>query len=121
MTDTNYRELVSLYNTHKSNGLEILAFPCNQFGAQEPGSDAEIKAFADKYGVTFPMFSKVDVNGSNAHPLFKWARDCAGSFPSDDIKWNFGKFLIDKDGRINKRFAPTDSPLSIESDIKKLL
>ena len=127
MTDQNYKELVTLYNKYKSTGkFEVLAFPCNQFGAQEPGSDAEVKAFAAGYGATFPMFSKIDVNGDDAHPLFKWMKDAkkeagpAGML-GNDIKWNFGKFLLDGDGNVVERYVPTTSPLQIEDDVKKLV
>mmetsp|Transcript_12518 Transcript_12518/g.38709 ORF Transcript_12518/g.38709 Transcript_12518/m.38709 type:complete len:114 (+) Transcript_12518:414-755(+) len=113
--------MTQLYKAYKGQGLEILAFPCNQFGAQEPGTDAEIKAFAAKYGAEYPMFSKVEVNGPNAHPVWKWAKDCKGGLMGSDIKWNFGKFLLDKDGHVYERYAPTASPMSIEGDIKKLL
>ena len=90
MTDQNYRELQSLYEKHAASGFEVLAFPCNQFGAQEPGSDAEIKAFTDGYGVTFPLFAKIDVNGPNAHPLYVHLKKQKGELLGDDIKWNFG-------------------------------
>lgn len=110
-----------MYNKYNSKGLEVLAFPCNQFGAQEPGSNADIKKFAGNYGSKFPLFAKIDVNGSNAHPVYKYLTSAQGSFPSNDIKWNFGKFLVDKSGTCVKRYAPTDSPLSIAGDIEKLL
>ena len=111
--------MTQLYKAYKGQGLEILAFPCNQFGAQEPGTDAEIKAFAAKYGAEYPMFSKVEVNGPNAHPVWKWAKDCKGM--GSDIKWNFGKFLVDKSGKVNERYAPTTSPNSIAKTIQQLL
>jgi len=113
--------MAQLYSKYKGQNFEILAFPCNQFGGQEPGSNAEIKAFATNKGAEYPLFSKIDVNGPNAHPLWKWAKDCKSSFPSSDIKWNFGKFLLDKDGHVYDRYAPPTSPMSIEDDIKKLL
>lgn len=126
MTDQNYKELTTLYNKYKSQPFEVLAFPCNQFGAQEPGTNAEIKAFAAKYGATYPMFSKIDVNGDSADPLFKYLKDAKKEggllgMAGNDIKWNFGKFLVGKDGKVIERYAPTSSPLSIEDDIKKAL
>jgi len=126
LTDQNYKELVTLYNKYKSQGFEVLAFPCNQFGAQEPGSNAEIKAFAGKYGATFPLMSKIEVNGDGAAPLFKWLKEAkkeegmAGML-GNDIKWNFGKFLVDGQGKVVQRYISTSSPLSIEPDIKPLL
>eukprot|EP00236_Picocystis_salinarum_P003550 CAMPEP_0183834064 /NCGR_PEP_ID=MMETSP0807_2-20130328/6399_1 /TAXON_ID=88271 /ORGANISM="Picocystis salinarum, Strain CCMP1897" /LENGTH=191 /DNA_ID=CAMNT_0026080049 /DNA_START=1685 /DNA_END=2260 /DNA_ORIENTATION=+ len=122
LTDQNYKELVTLYNTYKTKGFEVLAFPCNQFGKQEPGTEEEIKRFAAKYGANFTMFSKIDVNGPSTHPLYVWLKDnLSGFMGSKDIKWNFGKFLLDKDGKPVKRYAPTDNPLSIVPDIEKLL
>lgn len=115
---------MSLYDKYSARGLEILAFPCNQFGAQEPGTAAQIKGFAKGYGVKFPVMAKVDVNGANAHPLWAWMKQETSSFGIsglDNIKWNFGKFLLDKEGKVSKRFAPTSSPLSIVGDIEKLL
>ena len=99
----------------------VLAFPCNQFGGQESGSAAEIRAFADKYGVTFPMFAKVDVNGFNTHPIWKYMKEMQGELLGRDVKWNFAKFLVDADGRVVKRFGPQQSPASIEAEIVKLL
>jgi len=121
LTDQNYKELVTLYNKYSSQGFEVLAFPCNQFGAQEPGSDAEIKKFAAGYGVKFPMFSKIDVNGPNTHPLYEYLKTAQGGFLGSDIKWNFSKFLVDKNGKAVKRYAPTDSPASLEGDVANLL
>jgi len=95
----------------------VLAFPCNQFGGQEPGSPEEIRAFVDNYGVTFPMFAKIDVNGFNTHPLYAWLKSEKGEMLGSDIKWNFAKFLIRRDGTVAKRYAPTSGPKSIESDI----
>jgi len=112
---------VNVYNKYRSKGFEVLAFPCNQFGGQEPGSNSEVKAFASKYGAKFPLFAKIDVNGGGTHPFYKYLKDTKGSFPSSDIKWNFGKFLVDKDGNCVKRYAPTDSPLSIAGDIEAAL
>mmetsp|Transcript_7948 Transcript_7948/g.49069 ORF Transcript_7948/g.49069 Transcript_7948/m.49069 type:complete len:200 (-) Transcript_7948:444-1043(-) len=121
-TDQNYKELVDLYNKYRRKGLEVLAFPCNQFGGQEPGSNGDIKQFVNKYGVKFPLFSRVDVNGSSTHPLYSWLKEeKRGILGSKDIKWNFGKFLLDKQGKPVKRYAPTDNPLKLEADIEKLL
>lgn len=118
-----YTELEQLYKEYKDSGLEILAFPCNQFGAQEPGDAEEIKSFCSlTYNVTFPLLSKVDVNGKEAAPVYKYLKDSLpGLLGLKNIKWNFTKFLIDKSGRPVKRYAPTDKPLSIASDIKKIL
>ena len=99
----------------------VLGFPCNQFGGQEPGSSTQICNFVSKYGVTFPMFEKVDVNGLNTHPLYKYLKSQKGELLGNDIKWNFGKFLVGKDGTVLARYAPTANPLSIEDDIKKAL
>jgi glutathione peroxidase len=118
-----YAGLEDLYRRYRDRGLEILGFPCNQFGAQEPGSEGEIARFCEtQFGVSFPMFGKVDVNGSNAHPLFQWLRDEApGLLGSTAIKWNFTKFLVDRDGRVVERFAPTTSPADLAPAIEKLL
>jgi glutathione peroxidase len=118
-----YTGLESLYEKHKDNGLVILGFPCNQFGSQEPGSDEEIASFCDlTFKVSFPMFSKVDVNGNNAAPLYQYLKKAApGLLGSKGIKWNFTKFLINKDGEVVKRFAPTDKPEAIEKDIAAIL
>lgn len=99
----------------------MLAFPCNQFGAQEPGTASEIREFVSKYGVAFPMFGKIDVNGPNTHPLFKFLKEEKGELLGSDIKWNFAKFLIDADGKPVKRYPPTASPSSIQGDIVGLL
>ena len=124
MTDQNYKELVQLDNKHEN--LVVLAFPSNAFGGQEPGSPAEIKAFAGKYGAKFPLFEKTLVNGAAASPLWKHLKESAPesgllAMAGSEIKWNFGKFLLDKEGKTIKRYAPTDSPLSIEADIVKAL
>jgi glutathione peroxidase len=118
-----YAELEQIYLEYKSQGLEILGFPCNQFGAQEPGNAEEIKQFCQlNYDITFPMFSRIDVNGENAHPLYQFLKESLpGILGSKGIKWNFTKFLVDKNGIPVKRFAPTDKPLSILSEIKALL
>ncbi|WP_419881138.1 glutathione peroxidase [Peribacillus sp. B-H-3] len=118
-----YGELEELYKRHGDDRFSVLGFPCNQFLAQEPGDNLEIDSFCRlNYGVTFPMFSKVDVNGKNAHPLFKYLTDHApGVMGSKAIKWNFTKFLIDSDGTIVKRYSPSTKPMEIENDIQKLL
>jgi glutathione peroxidase len=115
--------LEEMYATYKDKGLEILGFPCNQFGKQDPGSNDEIMEFCQlNYGVSFPMFGKVEVNGSNADPLFKHLKTAApGVLGSEGIKWNFTKFLIDSSGNVVKRYAPKDTPQAIAADIEKLL
>jgi glutathione peroxidase len=118
-----YKGLQELYDAYQAQGLEILGFPCNQFGAQEPGTEKEIAAFCEtSFGVTFPMFAKIDVNGANTHPLYQWMKDeKPGLLGSKDIKWNFGKFLIDRQGRVVDRYAPTTAPSDLAGDIEKLL
>lgn len=118
-----YKGLEALYKKYKDQGLEVLGFPCNQFGKQEPGSNAEISEFCElNFGVTFPLFSKVEVNGNNAHPLFKTLKQQApGILGTQRIKWNFTKFLVGRDGKVEKRFAPTDKPESLEKAVAKLL
>lgn len=118
-----YEGLQSVYEKYKDQGLEILAFPCNQFGEQEPGNDAEIQSFCSmNYSTTFLLFSKIDVNGKNAHPLYNFLKEQApGLLGLKDIKWNFTKFLIDKNGAVVKRYAPTTKPEEIQEDIAKLL
>jgi glutathione peroxidase len=118
-----YKGLEEVYQQFRDRGFEVLGFPCNQFGRQEPGTEAEIGAFCEKnYGVTFPLFSKVDVNGDNAHPLFKHLKEAApGVLGTEGIKWNFTKFLINKDGSVYKRYAPQTKPEEIVGDIDKLL
>ncbi|MCL4775598.1 MAG: glutathione peroxidase [Burkholderiaceae bacterium] len=118
-----YAGLEALYREYRDRGLEILGFPCNQFGAQEPGSEGEIATFCEtQFGVSFPMFAKVDVNGDAAHPLFKWLRRQApGLLGSEAIKWNFTKFLVDRKGRVVERFAPTSAPADLAPAIEKLL
>ncbi|WP_156290255.1 glutathione peroxidase [Oceanobacillus salinisoli] len=114
--------LQKLYNQYKEQGLEVLGFPCNQFGSQDPGLDEEISSFCQKnYGVTFQMFSKVDVNGDNAHPLFKYLTHEAKGLLSEKIKWNFTKFLVDQNGNVVNRYAPQTKPKNIQSDIERLL
>lgn len=117
-----YKDLELLYKEFQQKGFEVLAFPCNQFGAQEPGDENEIKNFCSlTYDVSFPMFSKVDVNGDAAHPLYNYLKDSLpGVLGTKAVKWNFTKFLVDRDGHPVKRFAPTDKPLDLKSDIEKL-
>lgn len=118
-----YKGLQQVYSELHDKGLEVLGFPCNQFGGQEPGSEEQITEFCElNYGVTFPMFSKVDVNGEQAHPLFQFLKKAApGLFGTEAIKWNFTKFLVDRNGNVVKRYAPTDKPEKIADDIRKLL
>ncbi|HQY28677.1 MAG TPA: glutathione peroxidase [Burkholderiaceae bacterium] len=118
-----YAGLEELYRKYHDRGLEILGFPCNQFGAQEPGSEGEIAKFCEtQFGLSFPMFAKVDVNGDAAHPLFKWLRaEAPGLLGSEAIKWNFTKFLVDREGRVVERFAPTTAPADLAPAIEKLL
>lgn len=118
-----YKGLETLFVDLQEKGLVILGFPCNQFGGQEPGSAQEIGAFCEKnYGVTFPLFEKIDVNGADAHPLFRWLKsEAKGILGTEAIKWNFTKFLIDRHGNVVKRFAPNDTPESLRTDIERLL
>ena len=118
-----YKGLEALYQKLHGKGLEILGFPCNQFGGQEPGTDTEIAQFCElNYGVTFPMFAKVDVNGGDAAPVFKYLKaEKPGLLGSEAIKWNFTKFLVDRDGKVVQRFAPNDTPESIAGDVEKVL
>jgi len=115
--------LESLWEDFRGKGLVVVGFPSNQFGAQDPGSNDEISSFCQvNYGVTFPMMSKVDVNGEAAHPLWKWlCEEAPGILGSRSIKWNFTKFLVGKDGRVIKRYAPTDTPESMRADIEAAL
>ena len=115
--------LEDLHKTYGGKGLAVLGFPCNQFGAQDSGSNGEIAEFCQlNYGVSFPMMEKIDVNGSAAHPLFQWlTAEAPGLLGSKAIKWNFTKFLVDKDGSVVKRYAPTDTPESMKKDIETLL
>ncbi|MEZ0310928.1 MAG: glutathione peroxidase [Myxococcota bacterium] len=118
-----YRGLEDLHKRFQERGLVVMGFPCNQFGGQEPGSNEEIAAFCEKnYGVTFPMFDKVEVNGPYAHPLFAELKAQApGVLGTEAIKWNFTKFLVDKTGKVVKRFAPNDEPKTLADDIEKQL
>jgi glutathione peroxidase len=118
-----YTGLEALYEKYGDKGFVVLGFPCDQFGHQEPGNEAEIKSFCSlTYDVKFPMFAKIDVNGSNTHPLYKYLKhEAKGLLGSEAIKWNFTKFLVDKDGNVTKRYAPTDSPESIGKSVAPLL
>ncbi|WP_243494557.1 MULTISPECIES: glutathione peroxidase [Priestia] len=118
-----YKDLQALYEEEKENGLTVLGFPCNQFGGQEPGSSNDIEQFCElNYGVSFPMFAKVDVKGEYAHPLFAYLTEQApGLLGSKAIKWNFTKFLVNRQGEVVKRYAPQTAPKDIQKDIKELL
>ena len=118
-----YKGLEELHETYGPRGLAVLGFPCNQFGAQEPGTDAEIATFCERnFGVTFPLFSKVEVNGAGTHPLFALLKkEAPGLLGSEGIKWNFTKFLIDREGHVVDRFAPKAEPSELTKDIEKLL
>jgi glutathione peroxidase len=118
-----YAGLQELYARFHAQGLEVLGFPCDQFGHQEPGDESEIKTFCStRYEVTFPMFAKIDVNGANAHPLYQWLKsEKAGLLGTEAIKWNFTKFLVDRSGHVVRRYAPTDTPAKIENDIAAVL
>ncbi|PXV58585.1 glutathione peroxidase [Dyella jiangningensis] len=118
-----YTGLETLWRAERDKGLVVLGFPCDQFGHQEPGDEAEIRNFCStSYDVTFPMFAKIEVNGDNAHPLYKWLKsEGKGILGSESIKWNFTKFLVDRDGQVVKRYAPTDTPEKIGKDLKASL
>jgi len=117
-----YEGLESLYKKHQEAGLEVLDFPCNQFGNQAPGTEAEINTFCSlNYGTSFPRFAKIDVNGDDESPLFTFLKKAKGSILGSNIKWNFTKFLVDRDGNVVKRYAPTDKPEDFEKDIVELL
>ncbi len=117
-----YAGLQELYGKYKDRGFEILAFPCNQFGHQEPGSDEDIKEFCEmNYSVEFPLFSKIEVNGDGTHPLYKFLKSEKTGLLGDSIKWNFTKFLVDKQGNVVDRYAPMTPPKSIAADIEAQL
>ncbi|MBS0531944.1 MAG: glutathione peroxidase [Proteobacteria bacterium] len=117
-----YKDLEELYRTMKPRGFSVLGFPCNQFGSQEPGSSADIQQFCEtKYDVTFPMFAKIDVNGDNAHPLYKYLKSAKSGLLGSSIKWNFTKFLIDRQGNVVARHAPTTNPKTLTKEIEALL
>ncbi|KAI6699207.1 hypothetical protein NL676_019326 [Syzygium grande] len=122
LTQSNYKELNTLYEKYKDQGFEILAFPCNQFAGQEPGTNEEIQETAcTMFKAEFPIFDKVEVNGKNAVPLYKFLKSQKGGIFGDGIKWNFTKFLVNREGKVVDRYAPTTSPLKIEKDIQNLL
>ncbi|KAG6501395.1 hypothetical protein ZIOFF_041275 [Zingiber officinale] len=122
LTHSNYKELNVVYEKYKDQGFEILAFPCNQFMSQEPGSNEEIQEVdCTIFKAEFPIFDKIEVNGKNAAPLYKFLKSQQGGILGDAIKWNFTKFLVNKNGKVVDRYAPTTSPLKIEKDIQKLL
>ena len=118
-----YRGLEALWRKHRDAGLAVLGFPCDQFGHQEPGDEAEIKQFCSlNYDVTFPLFAKIDVNGAGAHPLYRWLKaEQPGVLGTEAIKWNFTKFLVDRSGRVVRRYAPNDTPEKIDEDVQKVL
>ncbi|KAI9598724.1 glutathione peroxidase-like protein [Syncephalis fuscata] len=125
VVNLNYTQLVQLDQRYRERGLRILGFPCNQFGSQEPGTNEEIKEFAAGFGVEFDMFDKIDVNGSNAHPLYVYLKQKQKGFMFNAIKWNFSKvsmiFLIDRNGEPVKRYAPNEEPFSFIPEIERLL
>jgi glutathione peroxidase len=117
-----YKGLQALYEQFGPRGFSVLAFPCDQFGHQEPGTDAEIAGFCDtNYGITFPLFAKLAVNGDAAHPLYVWLKSQKGGLLGGGIKWNFTKFLLDRTGAVQTRYAPTTKPESLAKDIAALL
>lgn len=118
-----YAGLEALYRSHQHKGFAVLGFPCDQFAHQEPGSEAEIQSFCSlTYDVTFPLFAKIEVNGSGAHPLYKYLKKAQpGLFGSEAIKWNFTKFLVNREGQVLKRYAPTDTPEKIEDDLRGMI
>lgn len=118
-----YEGLESLWRKHRDEGFAVLGFPCDQFGHQEPGSESEIKEFCSlNYDVTFPLFAKIDVNGARTHPLYLWLKgEKAGVFGTEAIKWNFTKFLVDRSGKVVKRFAPGDTPEKIDKHVAEVL
>ena len=118
-----YEGLEAMYRRHRDAGFVVLGFPCDQFGHQEPGDADEIRSFCSThYDVSFPMYAKVEVNGDGAHPLYRHLkREAKGLLGSEAVKWNFTKFLVDRDGRVVRRYAPTDTPAAIEKDLSKVL
>ncbi|HUO66713.1 MAG TPA: glutathione peroxidase [Gammaproteobacteria bacterium] len=118
-----YAGLQALYARFHEQGLEVLGFPCDQFGHQEPGDESEIKMFCStRYDVTFPLFAKIEVNGANAHPLYQWLKsEKAGVLGTEAIKWNFTKFLVDRTGQVVRRYAPNDTPEKIEKDLAAVI
>jgi glutathione peroxidase len=120
---TQYQGLQALYDKYADKGLTVLGFPCNQFGAQEPGTATAIQSFCEqRFGVTFPLFEKIDVNGANAHPIYQFlTKSAPGILGTEGIKWNFTKFLVDRKGNVVKRYASATDPKDIERDIEELL
>ena len=118
-----YEGLETLWQQRRDGGLVVLGFPCDQFGHQEPGDEAEIKQFCStSYEVSFPLFGKIEVNGDGAHPLYKWLKhEGKGILGSEAVKWNFTKFLVGADGQVIRRYAPTDTPAKIDKDVQPLL
>jgi glutathione peroxidase len=118
-----YAGLEQLYRNYRDDGFSVLGFPCDQFGHQEPGDEAEIRSFCTlNYDVSFPLFAKIDVNGNGAHPLYQYLKSAQkGLLGSESIKWNFTKFLVDRDGSVLKRYAPSDTPDSMERELRQLL
>jgi glutathione peroxidase len=117
-----YKGLQQLHETYADQGLVVLGFPCDQFGGQEPGTEDEISDFCERnFGVTFPLFAKVDVNGDDAHPLFTWLKESKGGLLGDKIKWNFTKFLLGRDGQVIERYAPQTEPEKLVGDIEAAL
>ena len=117
-----YQGLQELHEAYADRGLVVLGFPCDQFGGQEPGDEAAISDFCEgRFGVTFPMFAKIDVNGPDAHPLWEWLKDSKGGLLGSKIKWNFTKYLVGRDGQVIGRYSPTTEPAKIAKDIEKAL
>lgn len=118
-----YKGLQALHDQYADQGLVVLGFPCNQFGQQEPGGSDQIQSFCEaNFGVSFPLFQKIDVNGSNAHPLYQYlTKSAPGIFGTEGIKWNFTKFLVDRNGKVVKRYPPTTKPEDLAKDIQSLL
>jgi glutathione peroxidase len=117
-----YKGLQQLHEQYGDRGFTVLGFPCDQFGHQEPGDDAEISGFCERnFGVTFPLFSKIEVNGDGAHPLYKWLREQKSGLMGNKIKWNFTKYLVGRDGQVIERYAPTTKPEKLTDDIEKAL